>query len=167
LPWQRSGFSFRRIYWWRALDGCDVAAFEQVAANEIDKAQDRCLDPVSASGNPQQGIGNHGGKQLQADGIMVVAQERVAAYMTRADYPWRLPHSISYARMSSEAVPSKRDHNADLSRRLPATIRFPVGPEPHVAFDAIADFEGAARREPEQACRHPALAAKAELAHQP
>jgi hypothetical protein len=30
---------------------------------------------VSASGNAQQGVGNHCGKQLQADGIMVVAKE--------------------------------------------------------------------------------------------
>lgn len=59
----------------RAFDGGDVSALEQALCDEIGKAQDRHLDTVGSCGDAQQRIGDHGGEELQADGIVVVAEE--------------------------------------------------------------------------------------------
>src|SRR6266436_9556145 len=57
------------------LDGAEVAAFEKAQGDQIGEAEDRDFDAMAAGGDAQQRIGDHRGKDLEADGIVVVAEE--------------------------------------------------------------------------------------------
>src|SRR5947209_19577540 len=52
------------------VDGAKLAAFEEAQGDQIGKAQDRDLDAVAAGGDAQQGVGDHRGKDLEADGVV-------------------------------------------------------------------------------------------------
>src|SRR5271156_5941524 len=57
------------------VDRAEMAAFEEAQGDQIGKAQDRDLDAVAAGGDAQQRVGDHRGKDLEADGVVVVAEE--------------------------------------------------------------------------------------------
>src|SRR3954454_16249370 len=57
------------------FDGAEVAAFEEAQGDQIGEAEDRDVDAVAAGGDAQQGIGDHRGKQLEADRVVVVAEK--------------------------------------------------------------------------------------------
>jgi SAM domain (Sterile alpha motif) len=73
---------FGVLAWWAArvdgrgfVDGGEVAALEEAQSDQIGEAQDRDLDAVAAGGDAQQRIGDHRGKDLEADRVVVVAEE--------------------------------------------------------------------------------------------
>src|ERR1700738_106911 len=57
------------------FDGAEVAALEEAQGDQIGEAQDRDLDAMTAGGDAQQRVGEHRGKDLEADGVVVVAEE--------------------------------------------------------------------------------------------
>ena len=81
------------------FDGAEVAAFEQAADDQIGEAKDRDLDAMAAGGDAQQRVGDHRGKDLQTDGVIVVAEEAADVEMLfdpaeqQLDLPSRLVES--------------------------------------------------------------------------
>src|SRR5882724_2703569 len=57
------------------VDGAEVAALEEAQSDQIGEAQDRDLDAMAAGGEAQQRVGDHRGKDLEADRVVVVAEE--------------------------------------------------------------------------------------------
>ena len=57
------------------VDGAEVAALEEAQSDQIGDAQDRDLDAMAAGGDAQQRVGDHRGKDLEADRVVVVAEE--------------------------------------------------------------------------------------------
>src|SRR6266849_8517181 len=57
------------------VDGAEVAALEEAQSDQIGEAQDRDLDAMAAGGDAQQRVGDHRGKDLEADRVVVVAEE--------------------------------------------------------------------------------------------
>src|SRR6266478_6330294 len=57
------------------VDGAEVAALEEAESDQIGEAQDRDLDAMAAGGEAQQRVGDHRGKDLEADGVVVVAEK--------------------------------------------------------------------------------------------
>src|SRR5271167_536133 len=57
------------------VDGGEVAALEEAQSDQIGEAEDRDLDAVAAGGDAQQRVGDHRGKELEADRVVVVAEE--------------------------------------------------------------------------------------------
>src|SRR5437899_11702937 len=56
------------------VDGAEVAALEEAQSDQSGEAQDRDLDAMAAGGDAQQGVGDHRGKALEGDRIVVVAE---------------------------------------------------------------------------------------------
>src|SRR5437764_8401014 len=63
------------------VDGAEVAALEEAQSDQIGEAQDRDLDAMAAGGDAQQRVGDHRGKDLEADRVVVVAEEAADAQM--------------------------------------------------------------------------------------
>src|ERR1700682_462736 len=57
------------------VDGGEVAALEEAQSDQIGEAQDRDLDAMAAGGEAQQRVSDHRGKDLEADGVVVVAEK--------------------------------------------------------------------------------------------
>src|SRR5438309_9558684 len=57
------------------VDGAEVAALEEAQSDQIGEAQDRELDAMAAGGDAQQRVGDHRGKDLEADRVVAVAEE--------------------------------------------------------------------------------------------
>jgi hypothetical protein len=57
------------------IDGAEVAALEEAQSDQIGEAQDRDLDAMAAGGEAQRRIGDHRGKDLEADRVVVVAKK--------------------------------------------------------------------------------------------
>src|SRR5712691_11174842 len=57
------------------VDGAEVAAFEQAQGDQIGEAEDRDLDAMASGGDAQQRVSDHRGKDLEADRVVVVAEE--------------------------------------------------------------------------------------------
>src|SRR6266853_263659 len=57
------------------VDGAEVAALEEAQSDQIGEAQDRDLDAMAAGGDAQQRLGDHRGKDLEADRVVVVAEK--------------------------------------------------------------------------------------------
>src|SRR5260221_8635061 len=60
---------------WGLVDVGDGSAGEQAQGDEFGEADRRYFEPVVASGDAQQQIGDHGGGELQSDGVGAVAEE--------------------------------------------------------------------------------------------
>ena len=75
MIWGATGFRVAWIDGWRSFDEGDVASVKDALGDEVGEAQDGHGDAVSARCNAQQRVGDHCGKELQADGIFVVAEE--------------------------------------------------------------------------------------------
>ena len=60
---------------WGLFDGGEIASFEQEFAHEVGEPQDGMGDLVGSGGEPVEGVGDHGGVDLQLDRILVVAEE--------------------------------------------------------------------------------------------
>src|SRR5207302_7932166 len=63
------------------FDGAEVAAFKEAQGDQIGKAQDRDLDAMAAGGDAQQRVGDHRGKDLEADRVVVIAEKAADAQM--------------------------------------------------------------------------------------
>src|SRR2546430_13131753 len=60
---------------WRFVELGDGSAFEQAGAHEVCKAQCQQVRAAIACGDAQQQISNHGGKDLQTNGVFGTAKE--------------------------------------------------------------------------------------------
>src|SRR6266446_9064860 len=60
---------------WRFVELGDGSAFEQAGAHEVCKAQCQQVRAAVARGDAQQQISNHGGKDLQTNGVFGTAKE--------------------------------------------------------------------------------------------
>jgi hypothetical protein len=75
LVWGEFGFSRAWVDGRRLVDFGDWPSHEQALANEFGEAQGRHFDAVDAGGDAQQQVGDHGGDDLQSDGVFVAADE--------------------------------------------------------------------------------------------
>ena len=61
---------------WRLVNGGHGAAFEQARSNQVGKTQGEQARPAVAGGDAQQQVGDHGGKNLQANGVSGTGKPR-------------------------------------------------------------------------------------------
>src|SRR5207237_9880677 len=93
------GESWLRFVWMdrrRLVDLGDRPSREQELADELGDAQRRHMEGVQARRDAQQEIGDHRGKDLQTDGIVVVAEEIADAQMLldRGEQEFDLPAAV-------------------------------------------------------------------------
>lgn len=118
LVWGAEGFGSAWVDWRWALDGGDVATLEEAADDEVREALDRQGDTMSAGGDAQQRIGDHRGEELEADGIVVVAEELADLQMLldpteqELDLPAAFVEGGDLGGRAHEVVCEKRDRVA-------------------------------------------------------
>ena len=66
---------------WRSVDFSDRPSQKQALADEFGEAQRRHGEAMKTRRDAQQHIGDHGGEDLQADGVFVPAEELADAQM--------------------------------------------------------------------------------------
>src|SRR5690348_7879188 len=97
------------------FDGAEVAAFEEASGDQIGEAEDREFDAMAAGGEAQQHVGDHRGKDLQADGVVVVAEEAADVEMLfdpakqQLDLPSRLVEGSDVDGGSFEVIGQQGD----------------------------------------------------------
>jgi hypothetical protein len=68
-------FSAAWVYGWGLIDCGDVSAVEDALSDEIGESEDWDGDTMCSGCDAQEGIGDHRGEELEADGIVVVCEE--------------------------------------------------------------------------------------------
>src|SRR5579883_3148606 len=75
LVWACSVASSTWIDGRRLVDGGDVAALEEVLDGEFEEAMDRHFDAMRPRGDADERIDDHRGDELQADCVLILAEE--------------------------------------------------------------------------------------------
>src|SRR5258708_29580648 len=85
-----------RIDWWRGVDFGDRFSHEQALANEFSESQVRHPQGVQTPREAQEQIGDHRGDDLQADGVVVVADElaKIEMLLDPAEQEFDLPAAL-------------------------------------------------------------------------
>src|SRR5271156_6614709 len=60
---------------WGQVDGGHGSTFEQACSHQVGKAQRQQARPALARGNAQKQVGDHGGENLQANGVFGTAKK--------------------------------------------------------------------------------------------
>ena len=108
-----------RIDGWRLVYGLEPPPVEKALAHEIEQAEDGKFDTVRLGRDADQDIGDHGRDNLQADGVLIVADEGADAQVLlhpaeeQLDLPAGLVKLADGNRLAFEIVA-----RADIHRRL-------------------------------------------------
>src|SRR5260370_2438443 len=97
---REAGFWLARINWRRLVDFCDRTSHEEALANELGEAQVQHSQGIQTPREAQEQIGDHRGDDLQADSIVVVADElaKVEMLLDPAEQQFDLPAALVKSR---------------------------------------------------------------------